>query len=266
MWFLLLATSSASLGSIRLDNYTYDKFVNLPDIDVLVKFDKSYAYGDQEEEFKKLCKQAYAIPRFFIATVGIGEYGDKENDDLRERFNLRISDLPHLKLYKNREPIAFNGTLKDAAPVVLFLRQNGINISPIGSLAEYDSVVMQFVNTSASASLREELLTKSQEIAHTFKKKNNENISQEYVRVMEKVIAKGIDYIDTEYVRLGRLLNGAQMNEEQKEKMTTKMRVLSVFLAYRTAAVDDLSVSPAHKCTDSSGNVAQACTGKEDIQ
>ena len=42
------------------------------------------------------------------------EYGEKENDDLRERYNINKEDFPVYKLFKQNEdtPIDFTGEIK----------------------------------------------------------------------------------------------------------------------------------------------------------
>ena len=44
----------------------------------------------------------------------ISEYGEKENDQLRERFNINKEDFPVYKLFKQNEatPVDFKGEIK----------------------------------------------------------------------------------------------------------------------------------------------------------
>ena len=51
------------MGALKLDNYTIDKMLAIAEHSLLVKFDQSYAYGEKEDEFKVLCKQAYSVPK-----------------------------------------------------------------------------------------------------------------------------------------------------------------------------------------------------------
>merc|ERR1712203_1355661 len=103
--FVILATlapvvRSTALGAIKLDNFTFDKILGIPDQTFLVKFDKSYAYGEKEDAFKAISKLSYSVPKFLVGEVPVQEYGDKENDDLRERFTLAKDDFPVYLLFK----------------------------------------------------------------------------------------------------------------------------------------------------------------------
>ena len=56
-------------------------------------------------------KRELTIKEFFCYSV---EYGEKENDDLRERYNINKEDFPVYKLFKQNEatPIDFTGEIK----------------------------------------------------------------------------------------------------------------------------------------------------------
>merc|ERR1739847_189719 len=64
-------------GSTSLDAWTFGQIVN-GERDVLVKFDKSYPYGEKEDAFKELCKRlGEAGANLLVGVVGVEEYGDK---------------------------------------------------------------------------------------------------------------------------------------------------------------------------------------------
>ena len=65
----------------------------------LVKFDVAYPYGDKHEEFAKFSKAAAEDENLFVAEVGIKDYGDKDNADLAERFNVKKEDYPVVILF-----------------------------------------------------------------------------------------------------------------------------------------------------------------------
>ena len=47
---------------------------------MLLKIDKQYPYGDQEDAFKEFVKDV-ASSSLVVAEVGVQDHGDKENDD-----------------------------------------------------------------------------------------------------------------------------------------------------------------------------------------
>lgn len=55
----------------------------------------------------------------------ISEYGEKENDQLRERFNINKEDFPVYKLFKQNEatPVDFKGEIK-ADELSKFVKKN----------------------------------------------------------------------------------------------------------------------------------------------
>ena len=105
MLILAVCTSTsliqaASLGAINLDEFTFDKIVD-GSRDVLVKFDKDYPYGDEEDEFKALCKTVGPLRTSLgIAEVGVQDYGDRHNEGLRERFGISRDSFPAYRLFK----------------------------------------------------------------------------------------------------------------------------------------------------------------------
>merc|ERR1712232_1364128 len=122
-------------GALKLDNYTFDKVLAIPDHTFLVKFDQSYAYGEKEDEFKILCKLAYAVPSFLIGEVPVQEYGDKDNDDLRERFKLSKDNFPAYFLFNaaNKDGLKYTGNII-AADVAAWLRTQKVKMPAIGTI------------------------------------------------------------------------------------------------------------------------------------
>merc|ERR1712110_582895 len=118
--------------------------IALPDTTILVKFDQSYAYGEKEDEFKSLCRLAHDVPDFFVAEVPVQEYGEKDNDDLRERFKLKKEDFPAYFLFsqKNTEGLRYSGSIK-AATIASWLRRNKISMPSIGTIADLDEIAQK---------------------------------------------------------------------------------------------------------------------------
>ncbi|CEL91990.1 unnamed protein product [Vitrella brassicaformis CCMP3155] len=218
-------------GAIKLDSWTYEKFLSLPGQKVLVKFDKAYAYGDTEDAFKSLCEKVSKHSSFFVAEVPIAEYGDKENDDLRERYSLKKDDYPVYKLVTtgpnfDEKAVNYTGD-KTARDLVRFLRTNGIRITGVGGLKEYDELAEKFITKTSEAD-RKAVLDAAQTKAGGEEDTDVKNKAEMYVKTMKKIVEKGLDYVNTETERVAKVLGG-KMSDDKKKQMEVKLDVLSSF-------------------------------------
>ena len=53
-----------------------------------MKFDVAYPYGEQHTQFSKLAEVTRGMNNILVAEVAVKDYGDKENQDLADRFVL----------------------------------------------------------------------------------------------------------------------------------------------------------------------------------
>lgn len=210
-------------GALKLDNYTLDKVLAIPEHSVLVKFDQSYAYGDKEDAFKELCKISYAVPKFLIGEVPVQEYGDKENDDLRERYKLKKDDFPYYMLFneQNKEGKAYAGPIK-ADQIGNWLRRNQIRVPSIGTIDELDQIAKKFLSEGKSDAQLEEA-KKLAEGSHSSDRK-----AAMYVKIMQKIKEKGEAYVDTETTRVAKIMEG-KVTPEKAAEMGDKLKILGVF-------------------------------------
>lgn len=223
--FVTLASSAQATasGALKLDNYTFDKVLAVPGHSFFVKFDQSYAYGEKEDEFKALCKVSHTTKNFLMAEVPVQEYGDKENDDLRERFKLKKDDFPAYFLFNeaNKEGKKYDGAIK-ADDMSTWLRRHKIPVPSIGTIAELDEVVAKFMKDGQSDSHITE--------ATTIVEENYKEVAkaQTYLKIMAKVKAKGEAYVADETKRVTKILEG-KLSNEKKAEMNDKLKVLNMF-------------------------------------
>eukprot|EP00747_Dinoflagellata_sp_TGD_P210797 gnl/TRDRNA2_/TRDRNA2_84044_c0_seq1.p1 gnl/TRDRNA2_/TRDRNA2_84044_c0~~gnl/TRDRNA2_/TRDRNA2_84044_c0_seq1.p1 ORF type:complete len:243 (-),score=92.59 gnl/TRDRNA2_/TRDRNA2_84044_c0_seq1:66-794(-) len=220
---LAIGCEGTALGAMKLDNYTFDKVLAIPEHTIFTKFDQSYAYGEKEDEFKTLCKLAYTVPNFFIAEVPVQEYGDKENDDLRERYKLKKDDFPVYFLFAkgDSEGKKYDGSIK-AADMALWLRKQGIKFPSVGTIAELDELATKFFKDGKSA----DVVTKAQGLADSEYKTDKK--APMYAKIMQKIIEKGDEYISTESARVTKMMEG-KLAAEKKAEFSDKLRILGVF-------------------------------------
>ena len=96
------------------DSLSFDKLLKKFKVSI-VKFDVAYPYGDKHEQFGKFSQDAAEIEDLFVGEVGIKDYGDKDNGDLAERFNVKKDDYPVVILFQKDIQ---SGKLKDFRYVV----------------------------------------------------------------------------------------------------------------------------------------------------
>jgi len=211
-------------GAIKLDNYTFDKVVGIPGHSFFVKFDQSYAYGEKEDEFKVLCKISHKVANFLVAEVPVQEYGDKENDDLREKLGLKKEDFPAYFLFNeaHKEGLKYTGAVK-ADDMGAWLRRQKIGVPSVGTIVELDDIAKAFLKEGL-ADAQIEAAKKIIEASYKEDKK-----AQLYVKIMEKIKAKGETYIADETKRLTKILDG-KLAAEKKAELSDKMKILGVFV------------------------------------
>jgi len=209
-------------GAVKLDNYTFDKVLAIPGQTFLVKFDKSYPYGEKEDEFKELCKFGYSVPNFIIAEVPVQEYGDKDNDDLRERFGINKDDFPVYYLFSeaNKDGLKYSGPIK-TDDISVWLRRNKVRMPTIGTIEELDVLVKQFFKDGHN----EETISAAKKTAEQY---SSDKKAPMYAKIMQKVKDKGESYIATESARVSKLMSG-KLTPEKTAELSDKLKILNVF-------------------------------------
>merc|ERR1712217_686753 len=109
-----------------------------------------------EDAFKELCKLGYSVPNFLIAEVPVQEYGDKENDDLREKYGLKKEDFPAYFLFNaaNKEGLKYAGAVQ-AEDLAVWLRRNQVKMPAIGTIEELDVLAKKFLKDKSDAIIAE---------------------------------------------------------------------------------------------------------------
>jgi len=232
--------AAAKPGVLSLDAWNFDKVVS-GSRDVLVKFDKEYAYGDAEDQWAEFAKNVGEMgkqaDRLLIAEVGKQEYGDKKNADLHERFDINWDDIPVIKLFQQKvgklekETILFKGTVTKENLSVFVRSEAGIWIGIPGCLEKYDELAVSFMRGSK----KEAVLKSAKDLMSSMEKdselaKSSLGSAKAYVRVMEKVVKDGDEFINKEVNRVTKLKDG-KISDEKKNFFQNRINILSSFKA-----------------------------------
>eukprot|EP00992_Anisonema_acinus_P000125 TRINITY_DN10045_c0_g1_i1.p1 TRINITY_DN10045_c0_g1~~TRINITY_DN10045_c0_g1_i1.p1 ORF type:complete len:240 (+),score=77.15 TRINITY_DN10045_c0_g1_i1:56-775(+) len=230
--FVLLGVAATDVkGVVGIDSVTFDKLVGTPNFHVLVKFDKQYPYGDKEDQFKEFAKrmgELTTIPDVLITQVGVQEYGDKLNDDLREKFNIKLDDFPVFKLFKkgSKTPVDYSGEV-NADSLTRFLKTElGIYVGLPGCLEEYDKLATGFL--SAAESDQKDRRKQAEDAVSKQVGEANIASAKYYISVMTKIGEKGKEFVTTEKARLEKLV-ASKITDEKKSQMRKKLNILPSF-------------------------------------
>lgn len=76
---------------------------------VLVKFDVAFPYGGKHEQYATVATDTRDSQDLLVATVGVKDFGSKDNSDLAQRYNIKKEDFPVVLLFiqGKSEPIIF---------------------------------------------------------------------------------------------------------------------------------------------------------------
>ncbi|KNE54550.1 protein disulfide-isomerase domain [Allomyces macrogynus ATCC 38327] len=224
-----------------LTSSTFDEIVMDPAKHVLVTFTAPWCghCKNLKPTYEKLAKTFATEPNVVIANVDATAH-----PDLGERFG--VQGYPTIKYFpagKDKAPVAYEGG-RDEADFVEFLNANaGTHRSAGGALnaaaGVLDSMaghVRAFMNAEDRAAALKEIKTKVTDA--------KDKTAALYVKAMEKVVAKGDEYLAKESARLQKLLKDETVVQAKKDLFATRANILRTFQeAFGVAETDDAEVA-----------------------
>lgn len=221
----------ACQGCVDLDELSFDNTIaRFPY--AIVKFDVAYPYGEKHEAFADLSKAAHKVTdELLVATVGIKDYGDRENNVLSQRYNVDEKNYPGIFLFKDgntQEYVNFPAHLEvTTANLQKFIMENTpLYIGLEGCLKEFNELAKGYANLDASQQLK--TVAKAQQLAEKLTKETEKTSAKNYITFMKKINEKGYDFVEAETKRLQRL-KGGKVSEAKKSELTYKLNVLESF-------------------------------------
>uniref|UniRef100_A0A1B6C9M2 Endoplasmic reticulum resident protein 29 n=2 Tax=Clastoptera arizonana TaxID=38151 RepID=A0A1B6C9M2_9HEMI len=220
-------------GCVQLDSFSFNKVISKFKA-ALVKFDTAYPYGPKQEEYEKVCLASSNIDDLLVAEVAIKDYGDKENQDLAEKYNVNKDAYPSIKLFLNgnSEPLSFDSKSDfNANEIKKFIRSNSkVYIGLPGCLEHFDSLAVQFA-LEPSKEERKKLLLKAEDLWDGAKGNVEKKSAEIYVKLMRKVIEKGDDFLSSETKRVENILKG-KVSKEKVQEMENRLNILQAFRSH----------------------------------
>jgi len=244
LWGGALAATPA--GVLPLDVITFDKVVD-GNHNVLVKFDKKYAYGDHQNEWEALAKVVGSSSKLLLAEINLAEH-EKENQALFDRFSIKADSFPQYRLFKAGEssskPLAYEGEDKISSALSTFLKANGIWIGLEGSIEAFEILTNEFMGTE-DESLRTKIGEKGKEVLKGLTVESQIKAANYYMKVMANIIKNGKDYANNELERLKKMLEDKKNNlsEDKLAWFRTRSNILSTFVDKTKSAAASVTSS-----------------------
>ena len=210
---------------MELDESNFDKVINKFEAS-LIKFDIPIPFGEKHKAFVAFAKESIDQKDLIIADVLVKDNGDKNNEALAKKYGATRKNLPVIKLFINgkSEAITFGGKGFTSDELRKFVRENtGLYLSLPGCLEEFDKLTTQFMK--GKKDVRKIVLKKTEDLLNGSGKSSSGKI---YATVMEKILEKGDDFIQSELERMKKLLRG-QVSDEVKKQLGTRINILQTF-------------------------------------
>jgi len=197
----------------------------------LVKFDVAYPYGEKHDEFSKVAESTRGVLDLLVAEVNVKDYGDKDNQDLAEKYEVKSKDFPVLKLFRQGvdEPETFKGEFKVDDIIAFVKTHTGVYIGLPGCIQEFDKIAEEFIKIR-DPKKREELLKSAKDMAGKgLETPKNTEYAQIYVKLMEKIIEKGDEFVKNEIQRVENIRK-TKISVDKKEGLQKRLNILQAFV------------------------------------
>ncbi len=216
-------------GCTPLDILSFDKLINNFPFSI-IKFDVAYPYGDKHEEFAKVAVDGAEVSELFVGEVGIKDYGDKDNEELGKRFDIKKDEYPVVMIFirqKEGEPEAhrFAGEFNSES-LKSFLRQHtGVYLPLQGCLEQFDRFADRLLE--AKGDQRAQVVKEAEQAVKELKDEKKKKRAELYVKIMNKIVGD-YEFVTKESERTKKLLEG-KLTEAKKTELQEKINVLRSF-------------------------------------
>ena len=223
---MMFCTASTSLaincpGCTPLDDLSFDKLIS-KFYASLIKFDVAYPYGEEHDAFAEIAKEAAESPDLFIGEVGIKDYADRDNENLKKRFNINKDDYPVAMLFVHNgqeeilEKYTYDGKFT-SEDLKKFVRKNsGIYLPLPGCIEEFDRLVDKLL--VASKEDRSGVLTEAENLWDKIHGPRMSKRADIYIKIMRKIVDSDLEFVNKEIERVNKLLKG-KISSDKKEEL-----------------------------------------------
>lgn len=190
----------------------------------------AYPYGEKHDEFGKVADAVRGVSDLLMAEVNVKDYGDKDNADLAEMYEVKTKEFPVLKLFKKdvKEPVPYIGEFKQDDIIAFIKTQTGVYIGLPGCIEEFDRIAETFIKNKDKEQ-RAKLMKQAKEmLARGMDSKRSEEMANIYIKLMEKILDKGDEFVKNEIARV-ESIRKTKIPVEKKENLQKRLNILQSF-------------------------------------
>ncbi|XP_014244231.1 endoplasmic reticulum resident protein 29 [Cimex lectularius] len=219
-------------GCVQFDKYTFDKIISRFEA-ALIKFDSAYPFGPKHEAFEVVCEDSTTAPDLIVGEVQVKDYGEKDNEDLAQKYGVEKSSFPTVLLFVKgkSEPVPFKESDDfpfNAVNLKKFIKTHAkLYIGLPGCLKEFDLLVKKF-SKEQTLQGKKKLLSEAEALKKKVQTEKNKKSADTYIKIMKKIVEKGDTFVETESTRVENVLKG-KLNKQKMEEMQERINILGSF-------------------------------------
>lgn len=237
MGFVAFGNTENIKGSILLNSGVFEKIIKHHKA-VLVKFDETYPYGEKQDTFKEVVAATLSQSELLAAEVQVSDYGEKENQDLAEKFAIVKEHFPAYRLFVNGnlDGIPYKGNTKNANEIKKFLMaETGLWFGLPDCIQQFDELVKKFYKATDNDQ-KTAIVSDAEKEVDKLKEESEKKSADIYIKTMRKVLEKGESYIDEEIKRVEKIRDG-KISDKKKEQLGSRLNILTSFqLRYKESS------------------------------
>ncbi|WVO22327.1 protein disulfide-isomerase domain [Cryptococcus decagattii] len=226
----------------ELDVSNFDEIALNESKNVLVAFTAPWCghCKNMKPAYEKVAKVFSSEPDVVIALM---DADDAENKPVAQRYG--VSSFPTIKFFPkgSKNPVAYDSGRTAEQFVDWINDKSGTHRSVSGLLSETAGRVLTLDNLaseffSANVPERSEIVKKAQEAVTTLDNKSRATADY-YIKAMERITAKGEEWLAKEQARLANLLASPSLAPTKLDELKVKINILSAFAAQKAGEAYD---------------------------
>lgn len=181
----------------------------------------------------KFANEVKNTPDLLVAEIGVKDYGEKENEDLAQKYGVKKEDFPAVKLFLNgnlEKPIVFDDKDFKVDNLKRFITQKtNVKFLLDDCLAEFDDIAIKFAEKSTTKDQQKKLLEEAKKKEAALTKEADKKSAKVYVKLMEKAVERGNIFFESENERVKNILSG-KIADAKKSELQGRLNILNSFL------------------------------------